>query len=349
LSLPFARFIKAHHISRAALTAGVLVAAIVFFVVGAGLRLLWGPVSLGPLKGTLAGAIHDALPGIALDYDQAAIEWSRDQGRVNLVVLGTRLYDSHGRVVATAPKAAIDLAAAPFLKGQVVVKRITLVGVAFTLIHTKSGGIRLGNEKDVGDDNLIKRISDVITANGNQPSSLESFAVRGARLGFYDEITGLNLTAPRANMVMRGSRGVIATGFDADVIISGSTSHVVADLALPPDKGPITGTIAITGLDLKALGANASFFDGVKAFPVVASASTSFRVRPDNSLAFCRFRHYGPRRSSFRRRQGQDAEYFEPAPGRPLRRCTPSSGALDGRSGSARHAGAAQGDRRFPL
>ena len=81
MNLPFARFIKAHHISRAALTAGVLVAAIVFFVVGVGLRLLWGPVSLGPLRGTLAGAIHDALPGIALDYDQAAIEWTPDQVR----------------------------------------------------------------------------------------------------------------------------------------------------------------------------------------------------------------------------------------------------------------------------
>jgi hypothetical protein len=289
LNLPFARFIKAHHISRAALTAGILVAAVVFFVVGVGLRLLWGPVSLGPLKGTLAGAIHDALPGIALDYDQAAIEWTPDQGRVNLVVLGTRLYDAHGRVVATAPKAAIDLAAAPFLSGQIVVRRITLVGVAFTLIHTKSGGIRLGNEKDVGDDSLIQRISDVITAHGGQSSSLESFAVRGAKLGFYDEITGLNLTAPRANMVMRGRRGVIATGFDADVIISGSKSHIIADLALPPDKGPITGTLAISGLELKALGANASFFGGVRAFPVVASASTSFRVAPDNSLVFAVF------------------------------------------------------------
>ncbi len=113
MKLPFSDYIKAHHISRAALTAGVLVAAIVFFVVGAGLRLLWGPVSLGPLKGTLAGAIHEALPGINLDYDRAAIEWSRDQGRVNLVVLGTRLCDRKGQVVASAPKAAIDLAAAP--------------------------------------------------------------------------------------------------------------------------------------------------------------------------------------------------------------------------------------------
>ena len=117
----------------------MLVAAIVFFVVGAGVRLLWGPVSLGPLRGTLAGRHPDALPGINLDYDQAAIEWSRDQGRVNLVVLGARISDSHGKVVVAAPKAAIGLAAAPFLHGKFVVKRITLVGVQFTLVHMKNG------------------------------------------------------------------------------------------------------------------------------------------------------------------------------------------------------------------
>ena len=109
MKLPFSDYIKAHHISRAALTAGVLVAAIVFFMVGAGLRLLWGPVSLGPLKGTLAGAIQEALPGINLDYDRAAIEWTRDQGRVNLVVLGTRLYDNRGKIVANAPLTLDDV------------------------------------------------------------------------------------------------------------------------------------------------------------------------------------------------------------------------------------------------
>ena len=77
---------------------------------GAGLRLLWGPVSLGPLRGTLAGAIQEALPGIDLDYDRAAIEWTRDQGRVNLVVLGARINDSQGHVGVSAPKAALGLA-----------------------------------------------------------------------------------------------------------------------------------------------------------------------------------------------------------------------------------------------
>jgi hypothetical protein len=289
VKLPFAHYIKAHHISRAALIAGVLVAAIVFFVVGAGLRLLWGPVSLGPLRATLAGAIHQALPGINLDYDQAAIEWSRDQGRVNLVVLGARITDSHGRAVISAPTAAIDLAAGPFLRGRFVVKRITLVGVQFTLVRMKNGRIRLGSQKDAGDDDIVQRISDVINARGSNSSALESFAVRNARLGLYDEVTGLNLTAPRANLMLRSKGDTIGTSFDADVLISGRTSHVTADVTMPPSGGPVLGTFTVTALDLRALGSNAKMFEILKNIPVMASASAQFRMDPGGKLGFAAF------------------------------------------------------------
>jgi hypothetical protein len=276
-------------VSHACLAVSALVAAIVFFVVGAGLRLLWGPVSLGPLRGTLAGAIHQALPGIDLGYDQAAIEWSRDQGRVNLVVLGARLYDGHGRVVASAPKAAIDLAAAPFLSGQFVVKRITLVGVKFTLVHMKNGRVRLGNEKDAGDNELINRLSDVINARGNASSSLDTFAVRDANLALYDEVTGLYVTAPHAQLVLRSQGGTVATGFDADVMISGRKTHVTARLTQPPAKGPIGANVSVTGLDLRALSANSHFFDRLAGIPVVVSASADFRVDPGARLGYAAF------------------------------------------------------------
>src|ERR1700749_1298180 len=131
LKLPFSNYVKAHHISHAALSLCAVVAAIVFFVAGAGVRLLLGPVSLGPLQQTLAGAIQSALPGITLAYDKAAIEWDREQDRVELVVLGTRILDQDGKVVAAAPKADIDLAAAPLLAGKFTVQRITLGGVPF--------------------------------------------------------------------------------------------------------------------------------------------------------------------------------------------------------------------------
>ncbi|HWA68748.1 MAG TPA: DUF3971 domain-containing protein [Rhizomicrobium sp.] len=289
MKLPFSNYIKAHHISHAALTAGALVAAILFFVVGAGLRLLWGPVSLGPLHGTLAGAIHDALPGIALDYDTAAVEWTRDQNRVNLVVLGARILDSHGKMVARAPKAAIDLAAAPFLHGQFVVKRITLVGVELALVHMKNGHIRLGSETDSDDDDIIRRIRDVIDARGSQSSSLQSFAVRNARLAIYDEVTGLHVTSPRASIAIRAGGQATVASFDADILMSGRKSHVTAELTMPQKRGPIPGTVRVTGLDLRGLGGAAKMFAGMKNVPLAADAAITFTVAPDGTLAAAGF------------------------------------------------------------
>ncbi len=58
------RYVKAHHVSRAVLIAAGTAAAILFFVIGAAIRLLIGPVSLGPFAGTLANALAEALPFI---------------------------------------------------------------------------------------------------------------------------------------------------------------------------------------------------------------------------------------------------------------------------------------------
>ena len=161
------------------------------------------------------------------------------------------------------------------------VKRITLVGVQFTLVHMKNGGIRLGSEKDAGDDSLIGRISDVINAHGGQSSSLESFAVRDARLGFYDEITGLQPdgAARQPGAARQGRRHRHQLRCRCDDLGQQQPCHRRSHL--PPDKGPITGTLAVTGLDLRGAGrATPNFFDGVKTCPMMASASTNFRVEP---------------------------------------------------------------------
>ena len=67
--MKLASFVKRHHVSRAALSLGIIAAAVVFFVAGGVLRLLMGPVSLGPLRGPIAEAIRQAMPGITLQYD----------------------------------------------------------------------------------------------------------------------------------------------------------------------------------------------------------------------------------------------------------------------------------------
>src|SRR6185369_16435527 len=86
-------YVKAHHIRRGGFVAAMAAAAVVFFILGAFIRLLVGPVSLGPFSDRLSQAMTNALPGLTVRYDQAALEWSREDGRINIVVLGARVFD----------------------------------------------------------------------------------------------------------------------------------------------------------------------------------------------------------------------------------------------------------------
>lgn len=268
------------HFRLAGLTVAGIVTAILFFVVGAVIRVLIGPVSLGPFNGQIAQAISESLPGLAVGYDQAAIEWSREEHRINLVVLGARVLDSQQRIIAQAPKAEVDLAAGPFLRGHVEVKRISLVGMQLTLVRIKDGSLRLGVERNVTDNDVLDRIREAISKANGGPSSLESFAVKHARLAFFDEGTGAFLVSPDANFQLstgtsRTSNTIDAT-VDSQIEISGQPAHLIANLKLPRDTGgDVTGDASLTGLSLKALGHNAAAFSFLTPFDLKADITGS--------------------------------------------------------------------------
>lgn len=271
------RSVKAHHFSRAGLVAAAIAAAFVFFVIGTFVRLLIGPVSLGPFAGSLADAIDRALPGITVKYDQAALEWERDEGKFNLVILGTRVFDRDGRIIAQAPKADIDIAAVPFLQGKIEVRRIILVGVQLTLVRTASGALRLGISKDRQEEDILKRIQDALK-DSKGPSTLESFAVRRARLAFYDEATKLFLVAPKADFQLRRRGTALAAGFNADVELSGYPARVRGEFVFPANAAPVTGHIAVTGLALQSLAANSNAFAAVKNTALKLDLTATFTI-----------------------------------------------------------------------
>ncbi|GAA0531953.1 hypothetical protein FHS83_002738 [Rhizomicrobium palustre] len=259
------RSIKAHHFSRAAMVAGGIAAALVLFVLGAVIRLLIGPVSLGPFAGSLSAAIDRAVPGITVKYDQAAVEWERDEGRITLAILGTRVLDHEGRIIAQAPKADIDVAASPLMQGRVEVKRISLVGVQLTLVRAADSSLHLGVGKDRQDEDILKRLSDTLK-NSDGPSTLESFAIKRARLAFYDETSKLFVVAPRADFRLakdKRSQGLAAV-VDAGVEISGFPAHLHGEVNLPANNGPVTGKVALQGLSVHALAMNSPAFAAVK-------------------------------------------------------------------------------------
>jgi hypothetical protein len=272
------RYVKSHHIGRTALVAAALGVAVLFFAIGAALRLLVGPISLSPFSSQISDALAQALPGITIKYDQAAVEWSRDQGRVNLVVLGAQVLDSQGRIIAQAPQADIDLAAQPFIQGKIVVTRVTLVGVQLTMVRTSDGTLRLGVAQGEGQADIVQRITDAINKNSSSASSLQAFAIRDARVAFKDENTGLFLISPRAAVrIAQQDQNLVAT-LEADVEVTGEAAHVSGEMILPPREGPVRGSIQVTHLDIAALGHNAKMFAFLQSVAMIADFNASFAI-----------------------------------------------------------------------
>ena len=271
--------------------AGALAGFVLLFVLSAIGRLAMGPVSLGPFSTQLRESIVHALPGLGVRYDEAALEWSRDEGRVNLIILGARVVDADQHIIAQAPKAEIGLAAIPLLKGDIQVKRIALVGVQLTLVRTGSGTLRLGVERDRTGSDVLERIRQAIEKSGNGTTSLESFAVRKARLAFFDEATGLFVVAPQAKLeIHMGQDGAprsaspVEASVDADVEITGQPAHLTGTVKLPRNGGPVSGALSISGLQLQALSQNSKTFAFLEPFDLKVDLSGSFIVEHGNWL-----------------------------------------------------------------
>lgn len=287
--------VKSHHVRRAGLVAAGVGVAVLFFVLGATIRLLMGPISLGPFSGELASSLTKVLPGLAVRYDDAALQWSRDEGKINLVILGARVFDRDQRIIAQAPKAEIDLAAAPFLAGKVVVRRIMLIGVQLTLVHTLDGTLRLGLERDRGQSDVLKQLREALSSRGNN-SALKSFAVRQARLAFYDERTGLFVVAPEASLQIATAKtgdnsGTMTAAITAQVEISGHRANLVANLKLPRDGDTVEGDVGITGLAVNALGENAQALAFLKPYALKTDISGSFTL--DHGSTHVRYADFG--------------------------------------------------------
>jgi hypothetical protein len=281
---------------RAAWTAIALVAAAVFFCAGLLFRVLMGPISLGPFSGELHAALEQVLPGLDVRFDDAALEWNRNEARIDLAIIGTRVLDRGRHIVAQAPKAEIGLSAGPFFRGRLVINRITLVGVQLTLVHTKAGTLRLGVRPGRGEDDVLRQIRDAISRNKGGGPSLKSFAVHEARLAFFDEETGAFVVAPKADLEISGAdtghgdeTSGITANLAAEIEISGKPAHIFARLVFPRGRDLSTGDFSISGLNVEALARDGRKFEFLAPFALTADMTGSWTLAHGTELKFADF------------------------------------------------------------
>lgn len=280
---------------RFAWTATVISAAAFFFCLGLFFRILVGPVSLGPFAQELHGALNDALPDFDVRFDSAALEWERSEGRVDLVILGTRVFDRGRHIIAQAPKAEIGLAIGPLLRGHIRIDRIALVGVQLTLVHTRSGALQLGFGAGKDREDVLQRIRESLSRSHGSGPPLKSFAVRGARLAFYDEAMGAFVIAPEADLQIgapdhsaRQNDGLEAN-LAARFEIAGQSARLYATIRIPERGDEVRGDFSVAGLDLKALSRDGHSLAFLAPFALTADISGSWILQHGNTLRFADF------------------------------------------------------------
>jgi hypothetical protein len=274
---------------RIAWIAGSVSAALIFFAGGVFLRLLMGPISLGPAGGYIEDSINRAVTGLVVRFDSAVLEWSRMDGRVYLTILGTKIFDPNGRIIAQAPKANLDFDAVNLLAGNLTLERIALVGVQLAGLRTSDGTIRLGFGLQQDDTDLLKTIREMLQSGGSGGSSLDGLSIRNARLAFRDEPTGLFIISPDTNFSLESSPSGLNASVESAIEISGIQTRIVARAALRDDGMPRRGTVEIQGLSLQALSTNNPALAYLQPYQITSNVQADFEIDDSGALAATKF------------------------------------------------------------
>ena len=272
------------HVQRVALILGAIVAAVLFFLGGAALRLLMGPISLGPFAGVIEDALNRSVAGVVIRFDQAVLEWSRADGKVNLIVLGTKVFDLNGHIIAQAPKADLDFDAASLVQGHLNLKRFGLIGVQLTGVRSKEGAIRLGFGPEQDAPDLIQKIRDILNDSAAGGGSLDSFSIRNARIAFHDEPTGLFIVSPDATFTLVNKQKEMDASLESAVEISGAPARLSATAVLRPDGMPDHGTLSVKGLSLPALTRGSTAFEALKPYQIVSDVTGDYALGKDGEI-----------------------------------------------------------------
>jgi hypothetical protein len=233
--------------------------------------------------------------GVVVRFDQAVLEWSRAEGKVNLIVLGTKVFDVNGHIIAQAPKADLDFDAAAIVAGHLNVRRLGLIGVQITGVRAKDGTIRLGFGPEQDNADLLKTLRDILkdSAAGGVRSTVSRSRMR-------ELLSAMSQTASSLFRPRRTSRCVTRTPrwtlrWMRRWKISGASSRITANAVLRSDGSPDHGTIAIKGLSLPALAKSSDNFAALKPYRLVSRSVGGFRTRWGGQAANVDFPRDRPR------------------------------------------------------
>ncbi len=239
-------------------------------VAGAGL-LAWqlsrGPVDLDIVKASIERSLSQARGGLPVRLDSIGLEWSREQGRVEVAAKGVSALDQTGKVVSQAERAAISFDAAALLGGKLKTRALRLEGGHAIVVRSKDriwsmAGITLLKEPPPA-ESLFKAIDNLDWTTIATPvralisaGSFERLELKDFSLDVIDQASGATWAANPVNGVWTASHDGVAFELDLRFVGSGDPhrggdqpNRLVIALAADPAVTRTQARLAFEGVD----------------------------------------------------------------------------------------------------
>lgn len=107
-------------------------------------RLSQGPVSLSFLRDKVRATISEGMGGLPVQVADVILERDTNTGRTNVRLRDLELFDASGRLIAKAPRAAIEVKGSELVTGNIVPVGLELIGPNIKIRRLISGGVKLG-------------------------------------------------------------------------------------------------------------------------------------------------------------------------------------------------------------
>ncbi len=203
-------------------------------------RLSQGPVTLSRFTPLIEDGINGQLAGLKVKLGSMVLELEPDTYIPRVRLRNITLADADGTLIASAPKAAVQLDGKKLLTGEIVPVDMELIGPSIRGQRNLDGNIELGimgdavpedvvvevgnleddrsapdGKSDLGSNavstpgasspNVIPRLVKAFAAEGNGSalSSLNEIRISRARVTLFDETNDANWFAPQADLTFR--------------------------------------------------------------------------------------------------------------------------------------------------
>ena len=184
---------------------------IILVLIGTGVMLARGPVSLASLAPYLEDFINNPAWRYRVRFDDAVLSWEGWQKKLDLVVVGARFVDQRGAELILVPRMSVVFNSQELLAGRIRVTGLELIEPKLHILRQKGGQIVITDDGGISGspDRVGVVFNPAIFNEKAGGASTETFgdlrelSVRGANLSFHDLTSDLRLSLPSANLRLR--------------------------------------------------------------------------------------------------------------------------------------------------